>query len=705
MNIMNTPDSILYAASERWLEREKKRVKNIQGIENKNVFETETPERIKKRLDHLANINLKSAFQEKKITSSPSLIHNIGLERVIGNDDFLGIDFLELGLAVSRSVCKVNIYETSRRFAGSGTGFMVSPNLMMTNNHVLPDASTAKYSNAEFDYQLDSSGKSLPSVFFTLEPSKFFLTDLDLDYTLVAVSGLSNNGVPLSGFGWNKLMGEGKALIGDPLNIIQHPNGEYKQIVLQSNELVDLLPIHAHYLTDTRPGSSGSLVCNNQWEVVALHHSGVPKVIDGNFIDIYGNPWNGQDRSIIAWIANEGIRVSRLIKDIENQTIPLAWEKQRKELLEAVPPHPIELSNTTNQNSISQKFPKHSGSNIATLHIPLKVTFSIGDPVPSDAANIDQLFSPIDETPIQKVNMANTDTLDILVEKNVVPYMDSDYSTRKGYDEKFLGPKVELPKISDPNTVSFMDNGAYVIPYHHFSLVMNKERRLAYYCASNVDGSKKNKQPEVGKIYTRKSLAGMRDNDREAWLTDPRIPESHQLPDKFYNRDRKSFDKGHIIRRDDVAWGSTYEEVRIANGDTFHTTNCSPQVADYNRSPGIWGNFENHLLREAKDEKLIVFSGPVFSENDRIFEGFDHRGKIKVQIPKAFWKVVISSSGESIKTYAFLFEQDLINVDWEEKFAVKSDFKKHQLKVSALEQRLENISFDEQLHETDQMVN
>ncbi len=37
-------------------------------------------------------------------------------------------------------------------------------------------------------------------------------------------------------------------------------------------------------------------------------------------------------------------------------------------------------------------------------------------------------------------------------------------------------------------------------------------------------------------------------------------------------------------RREDVCWGKTYDEVRRANGDTYHTTNCTPQVAGFNQS-------------------------------------------------------------------------------------------------------------------------
>ncbi len=57
------------------------------------------------------------------------------------------------------------------------------------------------------------------------------------------------------------------------LYIIQHPNGEPKQLVLRNNELVDTPNQFVAYVADTSPGSSGSPVYNDQWEVVALHHA------------------------------------------------------------------------------------------------------------------------------------------------------------------------------------------------------------------------------------------------------------------------------------------------------------------------------------------------------------------------------------------------------------------------------------------------
>ncbi|MGI9547130.1 MAG: DNA/RNA non-specific endonuclease, partial [Flavobacteriaceae bacterium] len=549
---------------------------------------------------------------------------------------------------------------------------------------------------------LNKHGQPMESVRFALDPTEFFVTDERLDYTIVAVNSVSENNRQLKAYGWNKLMDEGKALIGDPLNIVQHPNGGYKQIVLQSNELIDLLPIHAHYLTDTEPGSSGSLVCNNQWEVVALHHAGVPKRVNDVIMDVHDRPWDGQDPDDIQWVANEGIRISRIIRHLEGTNIPMQWEATRRSIFDSIPPNPLELSDIYSDQQEEEK-PKlgiTAGGKSISWTIPLNVTVSIGDV--KEGSGLTTAYASASD---QNGTLSqNNGIMAPVEEKRVVPFIESDYSNRNGYDEDYLGVKVPLPELEDDTKVSRMDNGEFVIPYHHFSTVINKDRRMAYFCAANVDGSEESKEPEKDKDYTRRGLSGLGPNDHEAWLTDPRIPANHQLPDKFYNKDRKSFDKGHIVRRDDVAWGSNYDEVRASNGDTFHTTNCSPQVKQYNRSNlgGIWGKFENFVLDQAEDEKLVVFSGPLFRTNDRFFDGTDDRGKIRVKIPRAYWKIIVCKDGNTAKTFAFMFSQSLSDVDWDEIAAVPAKFKSFQCKVSDLQDKLVNIKLPQLMLDTDQ---
>ena len=201
----------------------------------------------------------------------------------------------------------------------------------MTNNHVLADETIAANSIVEFNYQENVKGELLPVVQFRLEPQTFFATSpaKELDFTIVAVAEKADDGTSLTSFGYKPLHAmEGEILAGESVTIIQHPNGEPKQIALREN-LVLKFPEAGdrflHYQTDTTPGSSGSPVYNDQWEVVALHHSGYPRRdAAGNILATDGRIWKkemGEHR--IDWIANEGIRIRAIVdylKRIETLT-------------------------------------------------------------------------------------------------------------------------------------------------------------------------------------------------------------------------------------------------------------------------------------------------------------------------------------------------------------------------------------------------
>ena len=63
---------------------------------------------------------------------------------------------------------------------------------------------------------------------------------------------------------------------------------------------------------------------------------------------------------------------------------------------------------------------------------------------------------------------------------------------REGYQIDFLGPELKLPTL-EPSLAEKVaerldDPGNSVLDYTHFSLVMNKERRLPIYTVVNIDG-------------------------------------------------------------------------------------------------------------------------------------------------------------------------------------------------------------------------
>lgn len=62
-----------------------------------------------------------------------------------------------------------------------------------------------------------------------------------------------------------------KAAFGDCVNIIQHPKGRRKEIVLSNNRVTDISENFIMYEADADFSSSGSPVMNQQWQLVALH--------------------------------------------------------------------------------------------------------------------------------------------------------------------------------------------------------------------------------------------------------------------------------------------------------------------------------------------------------------------------------------------------------------------------------------------------
>jgi endonuclease G, mitochondrial len=396
---------ITRGAAERWRAREQQRGETIRKLEMGGPLAADTPERVRQHLERLeaavTDAKAAKAAARADTTAAPpaqTLVEMIGRERVMGDPDFRGINFLELALAVSRFVGRINIRTAPGRTVGFGTGFMVSPSLLLTNNHVLGSAEMARNSEVEFDYQYNRFGRLLPVVSYGLEPQRFFLTSPELDYTLVAVRQQSVNGTDLKFYGWSRLLEEqGKVLIGKPLNIIQHPKGEAKQIVLRHNQLIDLLPDgkFAHYLTDTEPGSSGSPVYNDQWEVVALHHSGVPKTdANGNYVAKDGTIWKpGMDTDELDWVANEGVRVSSIVNDVKTRKLTTADQRRlREEMLTAEPLDPIEAARDAAAFGQPPKPPGPAGDmgtprpvgqpdgGAVTLTIPLEVTIRMGTP-------------------------------------------------------------------------------------------------------------------------------------------------------------------------------------------------------------------------------------------------------------------------------------------------------------------------------------
>lgn len=289
----------------------------------KNWRAVEKPERVLSRMRQLG------MHQEVlKLTRGEAFDGLNPLERIIGQSQLMSSFFLPLGAERTRAVGRI----VTKNGMGFGTGFLISPRLLMTNNHVLEDEKAAGRARVEFDFVRRFDGSVRATQLFRLLPGEFFITsttgdDPNLDYTIVAVESVNSQGDELAERGFIPLdAASGKLLVKELANIIQHPGGEPQQIALRDSKVVESSDHFIRYEADTLPGSSGSPVFNDQWQLAALHHSGVPdEVRPGVYRLRDGTEWDThlplpyvrqlQLSDNINWISNEGVRISSIIAD------------------------------------------------------------------------------------------------------------------------------------------------------------------------------------------------------------------------------------------------------------------------------------------------------------------------------------------------------------------------------------------------------
>ncbi len=238
------------------------------------------------------------------------------------------------------------------------------------------------------------------------------------------------------------------------------------------------------------------------------------------------------------------------------------------------------------------------------------------------------------------------------------------FDGRGGYDENFLGEfVVPMPTSGDGRGDDVLAVPGGRLDYTHFSVVMSKSRRIAMFVGVNISGEE--------------SVPIARTADK--WSLDGRIAPDAQLGEEMYADNL--LDRGHLVRREDPNWG---EDAETANEDTFHFTNCAPQMGAYNQK--TWLSLEDYVLKNTRrwKERVTVFSGPVFRDDDRIYRG--------IGIPTAFWKVIafVSDNGLPSAT-AYMVDQSRELGSLEAAFGA---FRTYQRSVRRIEQ-LTGLDFGE----------
>jgi endonuclease G, mitochondrial len=535
--------------------------------------------------------------------------------------DYVGAAWLDAGRLASAAVGRI----VFRNGQAQGTGFLVSERLLLTNNHVIADADMAREMLVEFAYEVPLGGRAVEPVRFAFDPAAFFETDEkdDLDFTLIALGAPLGNGRALEDFGACPLSGSSaKHSVGEPVNIVQHPDGDYKQVVVRENRILHRGDTVLHYVADTEPGASGSPVFNDEWQVVALHH------------------WGGPHREISAGgrrlrtDVNEGIRVSAIVDELDRRRPRLTANQQRL------------LDDALNA-------PAAGDFGTRLIHAPFEG--------PQQVLRADQgrgYLRAFERAPY--IGSAPE-----AAEGAPANRIDRNYSNRRGYNERFLRNfPIALPGLSaDQRRLAARvrsvgeEPSPLELKYQHFSVVLNAERRLPFYSICNIDGAKRIRvDRDTGQATSLPEAS-------ESWAIDPRVPDEAQLSDAFYARLRRDlriprdfFARGHMTRREDPNWGRG-DLAERANDDTFHHPNGCPQVNNaFNSSQKAWQGIENFVLNNTDDANLrvTVITGPVFRDDDPVYED-DEFGA--VLLPRRFWKIVARVEDERRLVFAVLADQ------------------------------------------------
>ncbi len=235
----------------------------------------------------------------------------------------------------AREVCVCRIEVPVAGGTSFGTGFLVGPDLVLTNHHVIDGVADPAAIVARFDYKARPGGAAIsPGVEVRLaadwlvDSSQHSPVDLQglpkqgvpdpdqLDYALLRLSeSVGDQPIPTGkesepgaqSRGWIGLLKKPWPFAAHrSLFIIQHPSGTPMKLAM---DLEAVMTVNGNgtrvtYQTGTEEGSSGSPCFNQFWDLVALHHAGDP-----SHSDFYDPAFN------------EGIPIDRIVARLEGRGV------------------------------------------------------------------------------------------------------------------------------------------------------------------------------------------------------------------------------------------------------------------------------------------------------------------------------------------------------------------------------------------------
>jgi endonuclease G, mitochondrial len=522
-----------------------------------------------------------------------------------------------------------------------GTGWLVAPDVIVTNRHVASEF--GRPDGAQFIFKQSVFGPRMTASIDFLE--EFGRPD-ELTFRLVKILHIEGPAGPDLAFlrveqlagpdrpspiGLSEDAGDTEfvAVIGYPARDSRIPDqavmerifGDvYDKKRLAPGKLTGQASNVVRHDCSTLGGNSGSVVLSlDTGEAVGLHFAG--RFLEANF---------AVPSKVVQQRLESVLSGRRPVPASDSLTIDRPQPDEQRPVATTLPQGAAEL----------------------TAVVPLRLTVTVGtpyterDPGRSATAQVSSVAVPSGDE-------------DVFVEARP-----EDYADREGYVSTFLGDDFDVPlptvKTGKNDVLTFTVNGdrEQVLRYEHFSVLMSKRRRMCRFSAVNIDGTERIRMARPG------------------WRFDPRIPTEAQIKDECYGNAPK-FARGHMTRREDPIWGSP-EEASRGNSDSMHVTNVVPQMQTFNG--GVWLDLEDYALFNARqdDMRISVITGPFLLPSDPI--------KFGVKVPVEFWKVIVfihdqtgelSATGYTMSQDTFLTEDEF----------VFGRFKTSQQSISAIEQK------------------
>ena len=204
-----------------------------------------------------------------------------------------------------------------------------------------------------------------------------------------------------------------------------------------------------------------------------------------------------------------------------------------------------------------------------------------------------------------------------------------------------MASAIALP-ISTPGVASFSNTSAS-LPLEQPATLHNHPEQIVVHTGYRLSFNRETLCPNwVAWELTANETEGsmQRSND---FRPDEMLPYRYQVTTDDYKH--SGYDRGHMCPSADMKWSST------AQSECFFMSNICPQTHALNA--GGWEKVERACRRWAKRKgKVYIVCGPIFNDSRKQL----YIGKsVKIRVPNAFFKVVLSLKKGEEKAIGFYF--------------------------------------------------